>query len=77
MRLARIDLAGAQPLAQLLGGEVDEHDLVGLLQDPVGEGLPHAHAGQLEDESFRLSRCWTLTVEMTSMPASSTSSMSW
>ena len=27
--------------------------------------------------SLRLSRCWTLTVEKTSMPASSTSSMSW
>ena len=45
----RVDLAGAQALLQRLGREVDEHDLVGLVEDPVGEGLADADAGQLED----------------------------
>ena len=47
--LARIDLACPQPLMQLLRREVDEHDLVRLVQEAVGEGLAHAHPGQLED----------------------------
>ena len=48
-RSARVDLAGAQPLLQRLGREVDEHDLVGLVEDPVRERLADAHAGELED----------------------------
>ena len=44
----RVDLAVAKPLLERLGREIDEHDLVGLVEDPVGEGLPHANAGQLE-----------------------------
>ena len=48
-RSCRVDLARAQPLLQRLGREVDEHDLVGLVEDPVGERLAHADAGQLED----------------------------
>ena len=47
--LRRVDLAGAQPLLQRLGREVDEHDLVGLVEDPVGERLADADAGELED----------------------------
>ena len=38
----------AQPLLERLRGEVDEHDLVGLVEDAVGEGLADADAGQLE-----------------------------
>ena len=45
----RVDLAVAEPLLERLGREVDEHDLVGLVEDPVGERLAHANAGQLED----------------------------
>ena len=74
--LRRVDLAGPEPLLQLLRREVDEHDLVGLVEDPVGERLAHADPVSSKIASLRLSRCWTLTVEMTSMPASSTSSMS-
>ncbi len=42
--LRRIDLPREQPLLQRLRREVDEHDLVGLVQDAVGERLPDAHA---------------------------------
>jgi hypothetical protein len=55
--LLRVDLAGAQPLLKLLGREVDEHDLVGLVEDPVGERFAHANAGELEDrvvEAFEM-----------------------
>ncbi len=45
----RVDLARPQALLQLLRREVDQHDLVGLVQQAVGERLAHAHAGQLED----------------------------
>ena len=47
--LLRVDLARSQPLLQRLGREVDEHDLVGLVEDAVGERLAHADLGQLED----------------------------
>ena len=55
--LLRIDLAGAQAFLELLGGEVDEHDLVRLVEDPVGERLADADLGQLEDrvvEAFEM-----------------------
>ena len=45
----RVDLAVAQPLLERFGREIDEQDLVGLVEDPVGEGLPHAHSGHVED----------------------------
>ena len=45
----RIDLAGAEALLERLGREVDEHDLVGLVQDAVRERLADAHAGELGD----------------------------
>ena len=38
--LARVDLAGLKPLLELFRRKVDEHDLVGLVEDPVGKGLP-------------------------------------
>ena len=74
---AGIDLARAQPVLERLRREVDEDDLVRLVEDAVRERLAHAHAVSSNTASFRLSRCWTLTVEMTSMPASRISSMSW
>jgi hypothetical protein len=42
----RVDLPGLQSLDQRLRGEVDEHDLVRLGEDGVGERLAHARAGQ-------------------------------
>ena len=42
-------MPASQPLLERLGRQVDEHDLVGLVEDAVGERLAHAHAGQLED----------------------------
>ena len=56
--------------------EVDDHDLVGRREHRVGDGLAHAHARELGDLVVEASRCWTLTVENTSMPAASTSSTS-
>ena len=47
--LLRVDLAGFEALLQRFGREVDEHDLVGLVEDVVGEGLADADLGQLED----------------------------
>ena len=47
---ARVDLPGAQAQLELLGRQVDEHDLVGLVEHAVGEGLADADAGELEDE---------------------------
>ena len=43
----RVDLAGLQAGDQVLGREVDEHDLVRLGQLLVGHGLAHLDAGQL------------------------------
>ena len=40
----RIDLARLEPLLERLGSEVDEDDLVGLVEDTVGEGLANADA---------------------------------
>ena len=45
--LGAVDLAGAQPRDQRLGGEVDQHHLVGLGEDLVGDRLAHRRAGQL------------------------------
>ena len=47
--LPRVDLAGAQPGDQRLGREVDEHDLVGLAEDAVGQRLPHPGPRELGD----------------------------
>ena len=43
--LGRVDLAGLQPLEQVLGRDVDVDDLVGLGQHAVGEPLLDLHAG--------------------------------
>ncbi len=40
-----IDLAVAQALQQFPGRQVDQQQFVGLLQDPVGQGLAHLHPG--------------------------------
>ena len=75
--LLRVDLAGAQALLQLLGREVDEHDLVGLVEDPVGERLADAHVGQLEDRVVEALEVLDVDRRDDVDPASSTSSMSW
>ena len=49
-RLGHIDLALLQALDELVGRDVDEHDVVGLLEHPVGHGLAHGDAGDARDD---------------------------
>ena len=49
-RLRHIDLAFVQALNELVGREVDQHDVGGLLQDRVGHGLAHGDAGDAGDD---------------------------
>ena len=44
-----VDLAGAQPLEQLLRREVDDHDLIGATEQRVRDRLAHADAAELGD----------------------------
>jgi hypothetical protein len=44
-----INLPGFQPFLQILGREIDVHDLVGLLQDVIGNALLLPGAGELLD----------------------------
>ena len=46
----RVDLARLEPLDQVLHGEVEVHDLVGLLEEAVGHRLAHRDAGVARDE---------------------------
>ena len=72
--LRRIDLARAQALDERLRREVDDHDLVGLARGRASGTVSRTRTPVSSATwSLRLSRCWTLTVENTSMPASSTS----
>ena len=48
--LRQIDLAVLQALDQFLGGDVDEHDVVGVAQHDVGHGLAHGDAGDARDD---------------------------
>ncbi len=48
--LGHVDLALAQALEQLLGRQVDQLDLVGVLEERVGHGLAHGDAGDLLDD---------------------------
>ena len=48
--LRQVDLAGLQPLEQLVGRQVDHHHLVGLVEQPVGHRLPDADAGDAADD---------------------------
>ena len=45
--VVHVDLALGEALQQLLGRQVDQHDLVGLLEHAVGHGLAHADARDL------------------------------
>ena len=47
--LARVDLARLKAVAQLLGRQVDEHDLVGFVEDPVRKRLADPDVRQLEN----------------------------
>ena len=49
-RLRHIDLAFVQALDELVGREIDQNDVGGLLQDPVGNGLAHGDAGDARDD---------------------------
>ena len=45
--VGHVDLALGEPLQKLLGRQVDQHDLVGLLEHAVGHGLAHLHPRDL------------------------------
>ncbi len=45
-----VDLAFLQALQQLVGRQVDQHDVVGAVEHVVGHRLPHAHAGHRVDD---------------------------
>ena len=47
--LRHIDLAFVQPLDQVVGRDIDDLDVVGLIEDAVGHGLAHADAGDPGD----------------------------
>jgi len=48
LRLAReVDLAFLEALQEIVGRQIDQLDLVGLLEDRVGHGLAHDDAGDL------------------------------
>ena len=49
-RLRHIDLAFVQALNELVRRQVDQNDVGGLLQDPVGNGLAHDDAGDARDD---------------------------
>ena len=52
-----VDLALGEALQQLVGRQVDEHDLVGVLEHVIGHGLAHPDAGDaLQDvvEAFEM-----------------------
>ena len=71
-----VDVAVRHPPAQRLGGHVDELDLFGGPDHLVGMVSCWVMPVICSTTSLRDSRCWMLTVVMTSMPASSSSSMS-
>ena len=48
--LGQVDLARLQPREQVVGGDVDQHDLVGLVEEGVGHRLPDADAGDAADD---------------------------
>ena len=48
--LRHVDPALAQPLQQIVGRQVDQLDLVGLVEHAVGHGLELAHAGDLRHD---------------------------
>ena len=40
--LGQVDLAGREPREQIVGGDVDQHDFVGLVEEGIGHRLPDA-----------------------------------
>jgi hypothetical protein len=75
--LFRVDLAGAQPCLQFFRVRSTMTTWSASSRMRSGKVSRTRTSVSSKIESLRLSRCWTLTVEMTSMPASRISSMSW
>ena len=48
--LGQVHLAGREPRQQVVGRHVDHHDLVGLVEDRVGHGLPDVDARDAADD---------------------------
>ena len=74
--LRPVDVAVRHPPPQRLGAHVDELHLVGTPHHRVGQRLFCSMPVIRSTTSFTDSRCWMLTVEITSIPASSRSSTS-
>ena len=57
-RLVRqVNLAFLEPLQEFVGRQIDQHDLVGLIEHPVGDRLPDPDAGDAADhvvEAFQM-----------------------
>ena len=60
--LADIDLAVLEPLDQVVGGDVDDLDVVGAIDDRVGTVSRTRMRVIWATMSLRLSTCWMLTV---------------
>ena len=74
--VGRVDVAVGHPAAQRLGRRVDQLDLLGRADDRVRDRLLLRMPVMPSTTSLSDSRCWMFTVEITSMPASSSSSTS-
>ena len=48
--LGDVDLAFLQTLDQIVRRQIDQLDRIGAVEDPVGNGLAHAHAGDLRND---------------------------
>ena len=48
--LGQVDLAGLEAREQVVGGNVDQHHLVGLVEERVGHRLPDRDAGDAADD---------------------------
>src|SRR6202453_5374017 len=48
--LRHINLAVVQALDELVGREIDQNDVGGLLQNPIGNGLAHGDAGDARND---------------------------
>ena len=74
--LGHVDLARLEPFEQVLGREVDQLDLGGVVENRSGTVSCCCTPVIPAITSLRLSMCWTLSVVHTSSPDSSISSMS-
>ena len=46
----KIDLAGLEPRQQLVGRDIDQNDIVGFVEERIGDGFPYPDAGDAADD---------------------------